>query len=65
MLYYMLQPADGEEAEADVTEEQLPPKVHKIMRSSLSLEQNEVINLAARLAQGLQGDEGTTSVFVL
>merc|ERR1712046_46640 len=54
----MLQPTSEEEAEMDVNEEELPPKVHKIMRNSLSMEQNDVINLAARLAQSLDPQDG-------
>jgi len=46
MLYYMLQPTSEEEADQEIEEGDLPPKVHKIMRNSLSMEQNEVINLA-------------------
>ena len=55
MLYFLLQPAsDDEENLSMPSETDLPPKVNKIMRQSLSMEQNEVINLAARLAQGLE-----------
>ena len=55
MLYFLLQPANDEEAEVALpSETDLPPKVNKIMRQSLSLDQNEIINLAARLAQGLE-----------
>jgi serine/threonine-protein phosphatase 2B catalytic subunit len=57
MLYYMLQPAH-DEPEESIDEQALPPAVNKIMRNSLSIDQNEVINLAARLAENLekQGD---------
>jgi len=59
MLYYMLQPTSEEEAEQDIGDEELPERVHKIMRNSLSMEQNDVINLAARLAQGLDTADGS------
>ena len=42
MLYYMLQPGTDDEENQEVEEGDLPPKVHKIMRNSLSMEQNEV-----------------------
>lgn len=53
MLYYMLQPTTDDEGDQTVEDSELPEKVNKIMRNSLSLEQNEVLNLAARLAEGL------------
>mmetsp|Transcript_4604 Transcript_4604/g.11269 ORF Transcript_4604/g.11269 Transcript_4604/m.11269 type:complete len:515 (-) Transcript_4604:620-2164(-) len=57
MLYYMMQPSTDNEAEQEIDEKALPPAVQKIVRNSLSMEQNDVINLAARLAEGLEGAE--------
>lgn len=57
MLYYLLQPASEEEDE-DLPQPDLPDKVNKIVRTSLSLEQNEVLNLAARLAGNLDKETG-------
>lgn len=60
MLYYMLQPTSEDEAEMEINESELPEKVNKIMRKSLSADQNDVLNLAARLANGLDNADGSS-----
>ncbi len=58
MLYYMLQPSNDDEEDQEITTAELPDKVNKIMRNSLSMEQNEVLNLAAQLAAGFNNEGG-------
>lgn len=54
MLFYLLQQEEGEEEKADDIDQDLPDPVNKIMRRSLRLDQNAVINLTAQLAQKLE-----------
>mmetsp|Transcript_4605 Transcript_4605/g.11273 ORF Transcript_4605/g.11273 Transcript_4605/m.11273 type:complete len:515 (-) Transcript_4605:178-1722(-) len=57
MLYYMLLPSTEGEADQAIDDKALPPAVQKIVRSSLSMQENDMINLAARLAEGLEHGE--------
>merc|ERR550514_809323 len=60
MLYFILQPSleydDDEDADIGSDAAGLPPALEKLYRNSLSLEQNESVELAARLEQKIQSN---------
>merc|ERR1711959_60631 len=51
MLYYILQPNNLEDEDDDKEPESLPAAMQKLYRKSLTQDQNEAVELAARLAK--------------
>jgi len=58
MLYYILQPTSDEEWCDDEKINEMPPAVDRLMRASLSKDQNDAVLLATRLAQACGVPDG-------
>jgi len=60
MLYFILQPTSEMEFEDDESLGDLPPAMEKLFRNSMSKDEKDAVELAAKLAQHMEGGSGGT-----
>jgi serine/threonine-protein phosphatase 2B catalytic subunit len=61
MLYFILQPTSEMEFEDDASLGDLPPQMEKIFRNSMSKDENDAVELAAKLAKHIETGGGVTT----